>query len=103
MRDFFKRFFKRLGKSSVSMDGDYYASSQSYEFAKKLVKAAGNTSDDEYACNEVLDLIDQYAEMAARGEDAAKMMPLIKHHLDMCIDCSEEYDALMRILNSMPA
>lgn len=102
MIDFIKRFFKRMGKDSLSSAENYESNSQFHELANKLVKAVGNTRDDEYACDEVLELIDQYAEMAARGEDAAQIMPLIKHHLDMCIDCGEEYEALMRVLNSMP-
>jgi len=45
-------------------------------------------------------LLDQYAEMALRGEDPAELLPLVHYHLDMCPDCKEEYEALVRILQA---
>jgi predicted anti-sigma-YlaC factor YlaD len=61
------------------------------------------TQPNELSCDEVYELLDQYAEIIARGEDAAQLMPLIKHHLDMCEDCREEYRALLRILEATPS
>lgn len=66
----------------------------------QLMDMLEKTNVEEYSCDEVYDLVDQYAELMAKGEDAAHMMPLIKHHLDMCIDCREEYESLLSILNS---
>lgn len=103
MIDFFKRLFRRMGRSTPSSSDDYLAVARSPEFIKNMVKAVGYTREMEYSCDEVLEIIDQYAEMAARGEDAAQMMPLIMHHLEMCADCNEEYEALMRVLKAMPA
>jgi hypothetical protein len=51
-------------------------------------------------CDQVFDLIDQYAERAARGEEVAHLMPLVAAHLDMCPDCREHYEALERVLES---
>ena len=51
-------------------------------------------------CDQVFELIDQYAERAARGEDVAHLMPLIAAHLDMCPDCQEHYEALERVLQA---
>lgn len=51
-------------------------------------------------CDQVFNLIDQYAERAARGEDVAHLMPLVAAHLDMCPDCREHYEALARVLES---
>jgi len=51
-------------------------------------------------CEQVFELIDQYAERAARGEDVAHLMPLVAAHLDMCPDCREQYEALERVLES---
>jgi hypothetical protein len=48
-------------------------------------------------------LLDQYAEAVERGEDTAQLMPLVKHHLDLCRDCHEEYEALLNILESSPS
>jgi hypothetical protein len=46
--------------------------------------------------------MDQFAEMVMRGEDVAHLMPLVQHHLDMCADCREEFEALLRILRASP-
>lgn len=70
---------------------------------KNMLVAVGNTQEIEYDCEQVYQLIDQYAEMVERGEDAAALMPLVKHHLDICIACREEYEALMRILKASTA
>lgn len=51
-------------------------------------------------CDQVFELIEQYAERAARGEDVAHLMPLIAAHLDMCPDCREHYEALERVLQA---
>lgn len=49
-------------------------------------------------CEQVFELIDQYAERAARGEDVTHLMPLVAAHLEMCPDCREYYEALERVL-----
>jgi len=59
-----------------------------------------STEDVELSCDEVLVLLDVYAEMAMRGEDVASAMPLVERHLGRCMDCTEELEALMRILRS---
>jgi hypothetical protein len=61
-----------------------------------------HTQEVELACDEVLALMDQFAEMVMRGEDVAYLMPLVQHHLDMCADCREEFEALLRILRVSP-
>ena len=38
--------------------------------------------------------MDKFAEMLMNGEDPEKVMPLVKHHLELCGDCREEFDAL---------
>ena len=70
---------------------------------KNMLVAVENTQEIEYDCEQVYKLIDQYAEMVERGENAAALMPLVKHHLDMCIACREEYEALMRVLEASAA
>lgn len=70
---------------------------------QKLVHELEHTRDTEYTCDEVLRLLDQFAEAVLRGEDAARLMPLVQHHLDNCVDCREEFEALMRVLRAAPA
>jgi hypothetical protein len=67
---------------------------------EQLVKSLQNTHEEECACDEFHDLIDQYAETNIRGEDAARLMPLIKNHLEICHECCEEYEALLNVLQT---
>lgn len=70
------------------------------EMVSKLMSMLNNTHEMEFSCDEVFELLDQYAEQIINGENAGQFMSLIKHHLDMCKDCSEEYESLISILNA---
>ena len=70
---------------------------------RKVARQIEMTDEVEYTCDDVHRLLDQFAEAVLRGEDAAKLMPLVQRHLDMCPDCREEFEALMRILRASPA
>ena len=63
-----------------------------------LLSQLEDTREVEMSCDDVLAVIDQFAESALRGEDAAALMPLVQHHLDHCPDCQEEFEALLRVL-----
>lgn len=89
---YFRRLFNRSPQTKSSKD-------QPDELIKMLVQLE-STQDVELTCDEVLALLDQYAEAYLRGEDVARWMPLVQHHLDMCADCHEEFDALVRILQA---
>jgi len=52
----------------------------------------------ELDCEQVFDALDRFAEIEVRHEDAAKLMPLVRDHLDMCRDCCDEHDALLDVL-----
>lgn len=72
------------------------------ELLRKMLGQLVNTQDIELTCDEVLALMDQFAEAAQRGEDVARLMPRVQQHLEMCPDCRGEYEALLRILKSAP-
>lgn len=67
---------------------------------KSLLEHISKTKDVELPCDDVYELIDEFADAAARGEDTSKLMPLVQHHLEICRDCLEEYEALRRILEA---
>jgi len=69
--------------------------------AEKMLRMIQNTREVELSCDEVHELLDQYSEMALRGEDVASVLPLVHYHLNMCPDCREEYEALSRILHAV--
>jgi hypothetical protein len=96
----FLDWFRRLmGKSPHIQSGNGISSPQALQ---KMVDMLAHTREEEYSCDEVLALMDQFAEMVIQGEDAARLMPLVQHHLEMCGDCREEFEALLRILRSSP-
>lgn len=61
-----------------------------------LLDMVKNTDELEIGCDQVFEMLDQYVELEARGEDVAHLLPLVKRHLDKCRDCYEEYEALAR-------
>jgi predicted component of type VI protein secretion system len=65
---------------------------------QKMLTMLSETQEKELTCDEVFAALDQFAELAARGEDVSKLMPLIQHHLNMCGDCMEEYQTLHKIV-----
>ncbi len=70
---------------------------------RKVAQQIEMTHEVEYSCDDVLRLLDQFAEAVLRGEDAARLVPLVQRHIDTCPDCREEFEALMRILRASPA
>ena len=91
--DRLKRIIQQMRNSGASSE----------QVLRKLLKAVEQTQEVEYSCEEVYHLLDQYTEAVQRGEDAAQVMPLVKHHLDMCPDCREEFEALLSVLEGNPA
>ena len=52
----------------------------------------------EVDCEQVFRALDQYAEIEIRKEDAARLMPLVHQHLEMCSGCNDQYEALLDVL-----
>ena len=67
---------------------------------KRLVEMVARTDVVEYDCDQTQRVLDEYADCVMRGEDAAAMLPLVHKHLEMCPDCREEFEALMRVLRA---
>jgi hypothetical protein len=68
------------------------------ELVTKMMHRLVSTGEQELTCDEVFAMVDEYAEASQRGEDVASLKPLIRHHLDMCRECDEEYQALLSVL-----
>ena len=66
--------------------------------ARDLVAILEKTREVELPCDQVHDLVAQFAEMDLRGEDTAHLLPLVHQHLELCTDCRDEFEALIRIL-----
>lgn len=68
------------------------------EVVKGFLQALNKVRKEETTCTEVYAQLDQYVEKEVRGEDAARLMPLLREHLDICSECCEEYEALLNVL-----
>lgn len=94
----FGQFFQRLfGLTKPKAPQAGMRANQS-ELMQKVMGMLAMTEEVELSCDEVLAVLDQAVELAARGEDLSQLMPLVKRHLDMCPDCMEEYRALEKIV-----
>ncbi len=71
------------------------------ETLKKMLQAIAATRDEEYDCGLCLDELEKFVELEFEGLSGAETYPLIKHHLDSCIGCGEEYKALFDALNGL--
>ena len=70
---------------------------------QKLIQMVESTQEVEFSCEDVYNILDQYTELVHRGDDSAELMPLVEHHIEICPDCREEFEALLRILEATPA
>jgi hypothetical protein len=96
LKEAIKRLVQRLGwdKEDNKM--------QLPEEFQKLLRMIENTKEVEFSCDDVYHLLDQYSEAVVQGKNAEELMPLVEHHIDMCPDCREEFEALLRVLQASP-
>ena len=93
MPDFLHKFLRKIrGKPALS-DGAII----------NLIRRLESTLENELSCDEVFALMDDYAEANMQGEDVAHLKPLIRHHLEMCRECDEEYEAFLQVLENTPS
>ena len=96
LKEAIKRLVQRLGwdKEDKKM--------QLPEEFQKLLKMLENTQEVEFSCDDVYHLLDQYSEAVVQGNNAEQLMPLVEHHINICPDCREEFEALLRVLQASP-
>jgi hypothetical protein len=92
--DFLKRWLRKKSPKNAPQ------AAMTPEAIKGLLQKLEITHLEELSCEEAYDLIDQYADLVQSGGDAARLLPLVEHHLEMCMDCKEEFEALMRALRA---
>ena len=60
----------------------------------KMLAMLEKTEEVEYTCDDAYAVLDVYTDMLDRGDDPAKLLPLVEKHLEMCGNCREEFEAL---------
>ena len=53
---------------------------------------------EEITCDELYEKLDQYVDREVGKKDAARIMPLMREHLDICPECCEEYETLLHVV-----
>jgi len=67
---------------------------------KQMVRAIASTRPDEVGCEACFAELDRFVELHLAGKDPEKALPLIKHHLDLCGDCRQEYEVLLEAIRA---
>lgn len=62
------------------------------------LKSLAAADANEISCEDVFTVLDQFAEAVDRGENVLLLMPLVRQHLEICPNCREEYETLLRML-----
>jgi hypothetical protein len=68
------------------------------EVVEGFLRVLEKIRTEDVTCKEVFEQLDQYVEKEVDGRDAARLMPLLREHLDMCSDCCDEYEALLEVI-----
>lgn len=65
-----------------------------------LLRLVGLTEDREINCEQCLALVSEFAERQLAGRSIAEGLTAVEHHLSICGECREEYEALRRALDA---
>jgi hypothetical protein len=77
--------------------------SLSKEEINDLMRLVARTKDDEIDCEGCLASVAEFAEQQLAGRSIPAGLEAVEHHLSVCPECHEEYEALLRALKSMDA
>ena len=64
----------------------------------ELVRLIGLTQEQEINCEQCLALVAEFAERQLAGKSVPEGLQAVEHHLSICAECQEEYQALQRAL-----
>lgn len=68
---------------------------------EELMRLIGLTKDSEINCEQCLALVAEFAEQELAGRSIHDGLEAVEHHLSICPECREEYEALQRALGEM--
>lgn len=70
------------------------------EVVLKFIQILEKLRSEEVSCDDLYSRLDEFVEREVHSKDAARIMPLLREHLDMCSHCCDEYEALMAVLEN---
>jgi hypothetical protein len=65
---------------------------------ESLLRLLSITREHELNCNEFLDKVAEVAEWEFAGKPIPDELEAVRHHLALCTECGEEYEALITAL-----
>jgi histidyl-tRNA synthetase len=65
-----------------------------------FLRVLETAESEEISCDELFIKLDEYVEREVDKKDAAKLMPVVRDHLDKCPECCDEYEALLDVLEN---
>ena len=71
------------------------------DLLKQMVRDLADTRSEEIGCDTCFGQIDQYAELVLAGRSPEEAMPLVEHHLSVCNECRDEFEALLMAVREM--
>ena len=77
------------------------AMSLSKEQLAELLRLIGLTRDEEIDCERCLARVAEFAERELAGRSVPAGLEAVAHHLSICAECCEEYEALLQALKAM--
>jgi hypothetical protein len=66
-----------------------------------LLRLVGLTRQSEINCEQCLALVAEFAERRLEGKSIGESLRALEHHLSICGECRDEYEALERALKDM--
>jgi hypothetical protein len=66
-----------------------------------LLRLIGLTRDDEIDCERCLALVAEFAERELAGRSIPAGLEAVAHHLSICAECREEFEALLQALKAV--
>ena len=66
-----------------------------------LLRLVGMTKDIEINCDQCSALVAEFAEQQLAGKSVAESLKAVQHHLSICDECREEYEALQQTLDDI--
>ena len=70
------------------------------EVVLKFLQILENVRREDMSCDDMYAQLDEFVEREVKARDAARIMPLIQEHIDICPECCDEYQALMTVLEN---
>ncbi len=72
----------------------------SEEVIERLVRHLVEIEEGSLSCADAYALLDEYADLSCYHKRAQDVMPHLHHHLELCPDCLQFYQALLTMLQA---